>query len=142
MQNCRKGGAYLARLFSFAGHSMANPAIQTASTQFALTWVQRSDDWWVVPQRQVRDAFAVGPLVQLPMGPRDGSWLLVLATRRHATSSPAERSFVEQMDALAEERLSDSEPIRRAVVEKDQSLARVVANGQRRNEKSRSLNDG
>lgn len=103
MQNYRKGDAYIARLFSLAGRPVPNPPIRTASTEFALAWVQRSDDWWVVPQRQVMGALAAGAIVQVPVTPQDESWLLVLATRRHATLSPAARSFAEQVRALAGE---------------------------------------
>jgi DNA-binding transcriptional LysR family regulator len=82
-------------LFGAAGIKPPAPAMTTSSVAFALAWLEDSDFLCVMPRQLIARELAEGRLAALDVRIRPGSWPLVLATRRHATRSPATLAFIE-----------------------------------------------
>jgi DNA-binding transcriptional LysR family regulator len=88
-----KGESYLKNLFAGSERPIPRAALTTTSVAFATSWVEASDHWWITPKRQISRSLREGALVELDVSVQDGGWPLAIATRRHATTSPAVHTF-------------------------------------------------
>lgn len=91
-RNYPRGQAYLERIM--AGRAMPAPRLLTASTQFAVSWLQKTDCWWIASHLRVRHLVRDGNLVVLDVIPGDENWNISVSTRRYASGSAIRDAWV------------------------------------------------
>jgi DNA-binding transcriptional LysR family regulator len=86
-QNYPLGEAYLGKLLEEQGLTLNSHHIVVGSSTFGISWIRKTDHWWIVPSRRVMRSIEQGELVQLDVGSESARCNLVVATRRHSSGS-------------------------------------------------------
>ena len=91
--NYPRGSSYLARLAPSDVERLPRPRLAIGSAVLGVDRVLATDGWWITPRLLVSRRLRDGVLAELAVQPQDAAWELVLATRRQARPSAAQRVF-------------------------------------------------
>ncbi len=86
-KNFPPGEAWLEKLIEKRGLTTTSANITVGSSTFGISWLKKTNHWWIIPSRRVIRPLEQGEIVQLNIDAENAHCNLVMATRRHSDES-------------------------------------------------------